>query len=133
MRSNGLGYTKKLTHITDLDAAQGAVTAALSEAGFGVITEIDVQATVLAKLGLDMRPYKILGACNPGMAHRALEADAFIGLLLPCNVILFEDDEGQIVVSFARPGELFKLVDRPEMGSLAEQVDGMIRGAFEAL
>lgn len=133
MDSSKLGYTKTLTGVTDLATAQDQVTEALKQNGFGVITEIDVTATVKQKLDLDVRPYKILGACNPKLAHEALEFDPYIGLLLPCNVILFENAEGDFVVSFAKPTKLFTLVERPEMASVAEQVDGMIARAFEAL
>jgi uncharacterized protein (DUF302 family) len=133
MDSSKLGYTKTLSGVTDLATAQEKATEALKQNGFGIITEIDVEGTVKAKLDIEIRPYKILGACNPKLAHQALAFDPYVGLLLPCNVIVFENPMGEYVVSFAKPTELFTLVDRPEMAGIAEQVDGMIAAAFEAL
>jgi uncharacterized protein (DUF302 family) len=96
-------------------------TAALKEQGFGVITEIDVKATMKQKLDVDFRNYKILGACNPKLAHRALSEELYVGLLLPCNVVVFED-EGEVVVSAIDVGEMFKVVDRKDLGWLANEV-----------
>lgn len=128
-----LGYTKVLKGVTDLNTAKKKVTAALKKQGFGVVTEIDVTGIVKRKLNKDTKPYVILGACNPKLSHSALEKDPYFGLLLPCNVIIFEDEKGNIVVSFAKPKEMFRLVDAPRMADLATMVDGMILKAFESL
>ena len=109
------------------------VTEELSKEGFGVLTEIDVQATLKKKLGEDMRPYKILGACNPPLAHQAVTAVPEIGLLLPCNVLVRETDDGTVRVSFMDPGSVLGLVDNPDVEPLAEQVKEKLERVLAAL
>lgn len=114
----GFSITLKLP----FNAAIEKVTNALKQEGFGVLADIDVQATLKSKLNADMRPYRILGACNPPLAHRALTADPDIGLLLPCNVIVREQSDNECVVGFMDPAAVLKLVDKPEVHELGKEV-----------
>jgi uncharacterized protein (DUF302 family) len=126
------GYEKTLEGVS-YDQALDRVTEALKQEGFGVLTEIDVGETLKKKLDVDFRRYKILGACNPQQAHKALQAELPIGLLLPCNVIVYEDDAGNAVVSIANPREMFRIVDNPTLQSVAEDVDAALRRVHAAL
>ena len=110
-----------------------AVTQALAKEGFGVLTEIDVAATLKKKLNLDRAPYKILGACNPQFAARALEIEPQIGALLPCNVIVREDDAGKTVVEFMDPNAVLQLVGRPEIATIAAEVRSRLERVMAAL
>jgi len=111
------------------------VTASLKEQGFGVLTRIDVRATLKEKLDADFRPYVILGACNPPLAHRALTADGRVGVMLPCNVTVEQDEDG-VLVSFANPAGMLtagELGESAELQLVARQAASRIQAAAESL
>ena len=125
----GYGYTAHLKGVPFQDA-RDRVIAALKEEGFGVLTEIDVASTLKTKINVDFRKYAILGACNPHLAHRALGAELGIGLLLPCNVCVWEENGGS-VVSIAKPEAMFEIVDRPDVKPIADEAGEKLRRALE--
>ena len=115
------------------DAAIDNVTSALGEEGFGILSDIDVAATLKKKLDKDMPPYRILGACNPALAHQAVTAVPEIGLLLPCNVLVREDDDGVVHVSFMDPAAVLGLVDNDDILPLAAQVREKLNRVMAAI
>lgn len=115
------------------DEALARVTEELAKEGFGVLTEIDVAATLKKKLGKDMPPYKILGACNPPLAHRAIEAEPPIGALLPCNVVVRQGPSGETLVEMMDPQAVMQLVDRAEVGQIAAEVRARLERVLAAL
>ena len=126
----GLGIVVPLPFATALDR----ITAALQQEGFGVLTTIDVKETLKKKLDLEFRKYVILGACNPGLAHRALGAELEVGLLLPCNVIVYELDEHRTAVSAMAPLAALGIVgDNAELRTVAREADARLRRALAAL
>jgi len=108
------------------------VAAALKDEGFGVLTEIDVKATLKKKLDADFRKYVILGACNPPLAHQALNTELEIGLLLPCNVIVYEEDGGS-VVSIVDPISMLGVVENPALNPVADEARSRLQRVIEAL
>lgn len=126
-------YYFSKTMSTSFDEAISKVTSALQEKGFGVLTTIDVKATLKTKLDVDFRPYTILGACNPEFAHKALQAEDKIGTMLPCNVIVQQTGDGAVEVSAVDPAASMQPVDNAELGALAEDVRRALQGVVEAL
>jgi uncharacterized protein (DUF302 family) len=109
------------------------VRAALKEQGFGVLTEIDVQATLRDKLGAEMEDYLILGACNPPLAHRALDVDRDIGLILPCNVVVRADGPDATLVRALDPQSMVAFTGRPELKAVADEANARLRAALDTL
>ena len=126
------GFIADLKGVT-FDAAIEKITAALKEQGFGILTEIDVKATLKKKIDVDFRPYKILGACNPNLAHQALSKEEHIGLLLPCNVVVQQKDDDTVTVSIADPGAMFKIVEKPGFEELVGQASQKLKSALAAI
>ncbi len=115
------------------DEVLARIPEALKTEGFGILTEIDVQATLKKKLDVDFRRYRILGACNPPFAHQALQHSLEIGTLMPCNVIVYETDNGKTVVSAVDPVQTMAAQQDPEVRPLAEQVQQKLRRALDAI
>ena len=126
-----LGLTLRLE--TDYETAIARTTEALKAEGFGVLTEIDVKETLKKKLGVDFRPYKILGACNPPLAYRALSAAPEVGLLLPCNVTVAQVEEGVVEVALVDPLAMLGVVGKPELQPIAEEARTRLERVAAAL
>lgn len=124
-------FAKRFTG--SFESAVSSVTEALQKEGFGVLTEIDVPAVMKKKLGVTMRPYKILGACHPQSAHRALEVEDKIGTMLPCNVIVQELSEGEVEVAAVDPVASMQAISNPKLADVAMQVRAKLRGVIDSL
>ncbi|MCF8197170.1 MAG: DUF302 domain-containing protein [Sulfuritalea sp.] len=128
---NRYGFGKSIA--MGFDDAINKVTAELQKEGFGILTEIDVAATMKKKLDFDMPRYRILGACNPPLAKRAITAEPTIGLLLPCNVVVREDATGAVQVEFLDPGMMGQMTDNPDVGALGGEVREKLQRVMNAL
>ena len=129
-----LTYGFKKALFLSLDEADARVRDALKKEGFGVLTEIDVKGTLKQKLGVDFRPYRILGACNPPLAHRALTAELDIGLLLPCNVVVYAGERaGTSVVAILDPAKQLAVSGRSDLEPLAAEVRAKMKRVLDAL
>ncbi len=128
-----MDYSMTITLDLPYDQAVVAVRQALAGQGFGILTEIDARATMKEKLGVDMEPYIILGACNPPLAHRALEVDRLIGLLLPCNVVVRADGDQKSIVSALDPQVMVTIPEREDLRPVADEAGQRIRAALETL
>jgi len=125
-------YLTKRLEGADFDKTVTKVREALAERGFGILTEIDVQATLREKLGEEMAPYLILGACNPPFAHRAISAEPQIGVLLPCNVVVRADGD-DIVVDAMEPQAVMEMVESPGVGEVAAEVQALLKSVVASL
>ena len=128
-----MGYHFSKTLMVPFDAAVTRVVEALKREGFGVLTDIDVKATLKQKLGVDFRPYRILGACNPKLAYRALELEDKIGTMLPCNVVVQEHEGGKVEVSAVDPVASMQAIENSELAEVANEVRGRLRKAVETV
>ncbi|HDM78575.1 MAG TPA: DUF302 domain-containing protein [Deltaproteobacteria bacterium] len=131
MGKTSYGFRKELD--VSYQEAIKKVTEALKQEGFGVLTEIDVQAVLKKKLDVDFRPYVILGACNPPLAYQSLQAEREIGLLLPCNVIVYQGDSGKTVVSAIDPVAAMSMIENEKLPEIASQVAQKLRRVIESL
>jgi len=128
---NRYGFGKEVP--MGFEEAIARVTAELQKEGFGILTEIDVSATMKKKIDHDMPPYRILGACNPPLAKRAITAEASIGLLLPCNVVVRQDGAGKVHVEFLDPGMMGQMTDNKDVATLGAEVQQKLRRVMDAL
>lgn len=129
--TTSIGFTAALE--TDFESALRRVVEALKAEGFGVLTEIDVRETMKSKLGADFRPYKILGACNPPLAHRALTAVPEVGLLLPCNVTVSQEGEALVNVSILDPFAMLGILKHPELEAVAQEARAKLERVIVSL
>lgn len=126
-----MAYYIQTTTRQPFDKAVETTIAALAEAGFGVLSDIDVAATLKKKLGIDRTPYRILGACNPNFAHQALEREHNLGVLLPCNVIVRQDDDGSVKVAAVDPSVQLSKTGNAELEPIAAQVRTLLAGVID--
>ncbi len=125
------GYGRQLS--ISMNEAEEKIRVSLQPQGFGVLTEIDVKSTLNAKIGVDFKPYKILGACNPNIAYQALTEEPEIGLLLPCNIVIWDNEDGTVNVSAIDAKKMLSVTGRDDLEELSTQVNGLLHAAIDAL
>ena len=125
------GYSKKVN--LSMDSAESNIRKSLMDVGFGVLTDIDVQQAMKERLGESFRPYKILGACNPPIAFKALSEEIEIGLLLPCNVVLWENDDKTVTVAAINAKSMLSVTERKDMAEMADHINGLLQTAIDAV
>ena len=127
----------KYSYSKDLDcsfeSAEKSVVDALMDVGFGVLTEVNIQGAFKTKLDIDYKKYKILGACNPNLAHEALEDEPMIGILMPCNIVIIDNEDGTTKVVFPNAKNLLEITENKKIDSLSEKVDRLLESAFNTL
>ena len=128
--NTGYGFSRTVN--MTFDEAEAKVRNTLKERGFGILTEVDVKKTLKEKINADFMPYKILGACNPPFAHKSLSAETEIGLMMPCNVIVYEDEKG-VHVSAVDPKSAMGMIKNPELEKIAGEVSVKLKEAIEAV
>ena len=131
MKDVDYAITQRLAGVSVAEAER-RVRETLAAEGFGILTEIDVQATLKKKLGVNLRPYKILGACNPTYAHRALEIEPAVGVFLPCNVDVLEDETGTTLLQAVRPDQMMEVARNPELAPIAAEIQARLSRALAA-
>lgn len=128
-----MNYVFKKTLPLSFDQAIARVSEELKKEGFGILTEIDVKATLKQKIAVDFRNYRILGACNPVYAHRALLAEPWIGSMLPCNVVVQELDNGEIEVGAVNPIASMQAIDNPDLNEIAQDIQSKLQAVIQRL
>lgn len=131
MEQTNYGFSKVVN--LGYEEAIEKVTEELKKEGFGVLTEIDVKATLKKKLDVDFKPYKILGACNPPFAYKSLQAEEQIGLMLPCNVIIYVNDNGETVVAAIDPSASMQAIDNQDLVEIADQIKNKLKSVIERM
>lgn len=131
LQSHNYGFGKIVN--MSVEQAEARVTETLKSKGFGILTRIDVAATLKQKLGVDRLPYVILGACNPSFAHQVITAEPEVGLLLPCNVIVYQDADQQVHISAMDPEPVMSMIDNAQVTPIARQVRGLLQEALAAV
>ena len=124
-------YSKDIN--VSFDKAEKNVVNALMDVGFGVLTEVNIQGAFKSKLNINYKKYKILGACNPNLAHEALEYDPLIGILMPCNIVIIDNEDGTTKVVFPNAKNLLEITDNKKIDTLSEKVDILLESAFKSL
>jgi uncharacterized protein (DUF302 family) len=124
-------YGMRTVYDGSMEAAEAAITSALMDKGFGILTRIDVAATLKKKIDVDRAPYVILGACNPKLANHALNLEAELGLMLPCNVIVYQNEAAETVVSIIDPKAMVGMIDNPQLECLISEARPLLQQALQ--